>query len=351
MTLTLPTSETTASGARCERQRDQVAASAGDRRRHHDHVGPGNRLLQARGLLQAAQLCGTPDAVADRGPSRARRRPARVAARAIDVPTRPVPITRPTTQLSPRGHRAAPPRRPGRRADLGQGQLGVEVHQDPHHRWHGAGHRDLSRAHQRHRSQAHPASRFGGERRSEIVGGGEQHADEVLGLHRLRSMTAPSSRSVASKHARASPCHDDRAAGGPDPHPLRSPERLVAPGETLLVRDLARVACDLLAGQLADSRQAASRPSFTGPTRSRTSRVTGRPTASSNRRTSRLRPSAITSRTAPRPAEAATIAADFAAAGPSSSSTPGRSRASCFVGGRAVDLGEVFLLHPVARVK
>ena len=79
-------------------------------------------------------------------------------------------------------------------------------------------------------------------------------------------------------------------------------------------------------GRSSRTRPGARPPSSTGPMRTRTSRVTGSPTASRSRRTSRLRPSVITS------GELAAVAARVddphrrrARAGPSSSSTPRRS--------------------------
>ena len=78
---------------------------------------------------------------------------------------------------------------------------------------------------------------------------------------------------------------------------------------------------------------------------------TGSPTASSIRRTSRFRPSPITSRTAAFPADLATDRAEIATAVPSSSSTPRRSRAKLPLGRRALDLRQVLLLHPVAGMR
>ena len=138
--------------------------------------------------------------------------------------------------------------------------------------------------------------------------------------------------------------HRDRAAG------RRTPRRTFM-GGTLPVRGAAR-GPGSPRGSAPRTRPAPARRAAPAPRAGGSSRVTGSPTAARSRRTSRLRPSVITSCTAPLPAEAATILAATRPAPVRRRAIDARADRRQVLGrGRALDLGEVFLLHPVARMQ
>src|SRR3954465_609252 len=111
--------------------------------------------------------------------------PARRAARATDVPISPVPMTATRWTRGPSGDGIEVVPQPLGPVevdvgDLAQTELGVEVEQDADDRGHRAGDRDLAGAQQRDVAETHTASRLCRERARQILGRGEQDADQVV---------------------------------------------------------------------------------------------------------------------------------------------------------------------------
>ena len=147
---------------------------------------------------------------------------------------------------------------------------------------------------------------------------------------------------AAQRPAVSSPGGTYLEASGPRRHSALSPLR--RPGGGVQPPHLVRLQRPATPPAPARGRRAA-------PIRVRTSRRTGWPTASHMRRTCRLRPSWITSSIAAWSPRDCTSRTSAGAVTPSSSSTPSRSGPQRGPARNAVDLGQVLLLDPVARVR
>src|SRR5262245_28142799 len=207
---------------------------------------------------------------------------------------------------------------------------------------------ELARADQGHVAEAHLAGGEGGELAGEVVGRGEQDRDQVvvrdlvafeqpdeqlLGpLQQLlplvlvdRGGAAQGHQPLVAHRAVRSKSASNRVTSSPPRPDARHPPATgaTAPYRPTALYTLRSSSCVSWRCSPGDSPVRRS-----GPSAVRTRRLTGAPTASSSRRTSRLRPSTMTISTIWRRPLRATIRARSARANPSSSSTPRVRRAS-----------------------
>ncbi len=104
-------------------------------------------------------------------------------------------------------------------AQVGPGQRGIHVREQPQHPRHRARHRDLRRAHQRHVDQPEQPRGVGGELRGEVGRGREEDRDDVVGRepvalqHGLDQLRGPLQHVVAGVGV-----HLDRPADRPHRH-------------------------------------------------------------------------------------------------------------------------------------
>ena len=238
--------------------------------------------------------------------------------------------------------------------------VGGHVHQHPDA--HGAWRPSMSSSRaQISGTSPSPSSRaaVAGNMRVDVVGGGEQDADDVVVVdvvaieHLLQQRDHALARSARSSSSSTvvAPRRARTAAGMAADAYRRAVARPVARrvGPAPVVADAGDRSLerpDLVGGQRPPRARRSVR-SVSGPIRVRTSRMHGWPTASHIRRTWRLRPSWIMMRTHARRQQRRPAPARST---PSSSSTPSRSRRSAPRRGLALDLGQVLLLDAEARV-
>ena len=266
-------------------------------------------------------------------------------------------MTRDALSVSGRGHRAATPRRRGRRAAPRRAVRSEwKCIRTPDDRRHGPGDGDLPGAHQRHAPEPHAARGLGGEHGAEVIGGGEQDADQVVrSRRRCGRASAASSRSVASSTQLGRVVRRPRWPHGPHEPSSGPPRGAGAPPRRQATWTKATCsATPRRASAWTSSRGRArgARPGARSPEPDRPDPQADQPRDREPDRGEQAggpracAPRSSPARTAPRPPEAATTRADARprAARPRARRPP-RTCAMLLGRRRALDLGEVLLLH------
>ena len=291
-------------------------------------TGVATKVISASGSVadrvEGPQLDGPRGHAPGRGRARSRASPARAGPGRWSRRSARCPIdlgaadARSAISASARAGRRGGRRRPrGRRgAARSRDRSVVEVHAGPGcSSGRGPVDVELPGADQRHVAQPDLAGRRGREHRVDVVGGGEQHADQVVVVDAVAARTSRSSSAtvrsricsavsastvVAPRRARTAVGMAGDAIGGAVGRAPRRPPGRRSPtsGRPAATAAAARGPAPRRRSAPATA-PACSVRSVSGPMRVRTSRSTGWPTASHMRRTWRLRPSWMTSRTTP----------------------------------------------------
>src|SRR5687767_13841750 len=229
--------------------------------------------------------------------------------------------------------------------DVRSGLRRLDVRHKPQHPRRGEGYVDLGGARQGHVAHAQLAGGQGGELRPEIRGGGEQDADHVVvgelvalqhrgdeltgGLEHLLPVVGVDLRRApdgSDGHALSSIVFGPGSPGqgyesrfaAPPASPRRGTARAQRPTSSWSVPSSSLDSFLMEPDRI--------RSSSMGPIAVRVRRETGSPTSASRRRTMCLRPSCSTTSTTDCPAWVSTTRNESTLTGPSSSSTPARSR-------------------------